>query len=252
MIKIKRMYFNVFNVRLISSWSVSHNILSLPLLPPRLLPLPIFPPPFTPPQVQARKHQTKFWINCLIIPYNITVTPNLANTHQHTLIHTSAAYPLWYLWDVADKWQRCLSANPEPLAWLGVCACVFMCVAGGEKKSLRDTGRRRGVLASFLLSDWLKWTSCRVMDFLTGKIVCFDHVAQQTMKNSILPFCTSTHQVLMLVKSVIWPFIDFPGGVQEHGKTAAHEKRRRRKWKNKEGLNFLSKHGWWLVHLRHT
>lgn len=150
-----------------------------------------FPPPFT--QVQARRHQTKFWINCLIIPCNITVTPNLANTHQHTPIHPSAAYPLWYLWDAADKWQRCLSANPEPFAQLGVCCWEE------KKKSLRDNGRCRGVLASFLLSDWLKWTSCRVMDFFWQER-WFGSTMLLSRLWKIAYFLSE--QVFMLVKSV--------------------------------------------------
>lgn len=67
------------------------------------------------------------------------------------------------------------------------------------------------------------------MDFLTGKIVCFDHVAQQTMKSSIFSFCTSTHQVFVLVKSVIWPFMDFPGGVQEQENSSAHKNKEEEK-----------------------
>lgn len=67
------------------------------------------------------------------------------------------------------------------------------------------------------------------MDFLTGKIVCFDHVAQQTMKSSIFSVCTGTHRVFVLIKSVIWPFMDSPGGGQEPGKQQHLLKTRRRR-----------------------
>lgn len=137
-----------------------HSFLLHPL--PRLL-LPLITH-----KVQAGKHWTKFWINHLIIPYNITATPNLADIHTSVYlhlpvqIHTCVAYPLCYLWDVADKWQHYSSANPESLARQGVCVCVLQ---EGGKKSLRDMGRWRGALARLSLCDWLKWTSCRVMDF---------------------------------------------------------------------------------------
>lgn len=62
--------------------------------------------------------------------------------------------------------------------------------------------------------------------FLTEKIVCLNHVAQQTMKNSIFSFYPSTNQVFVLVKSVIWPFMDFRGGVQGLRRAAAGEMKR--------------------------
>lgn len=55
--------------------------------------------------------------------------------------------------------------------------------------------------------------------FLTEKNVFFDHDAQQTMKSSIFSYCTSTHHVFLLMKSVVKPFMDFSGGVQEHRST---------------------------------
>lgn len=78
------------------------------------------------------------------------------------------------------------------------------------------------------------------MDFLTGKIVCF-HVAQQTMKSSIFSFCTGTHQVFVLIKSVIWPFIDFPGGEQAPEKQQHLLKTRRRRREPGEIINVIFK-----------
>lgn len=157
MIKTKRK--NVFKCIQIEtnlylqSITVSTKISKTSLLASALI---VFPPRSTPPQVQARKHQTKFWINCLIIPYSITATPNLANTLQRTLIHTCAAYPLCYLWDVADKWQRCLSANPEPLARQGMCVwvCICLCVLLEKQKIVEGHGEMEGS-AGKILAFWL-------------------------------------------------------------------------------------------------
>lgn len=47
---------------------------------------------------------------------------------------------LFYLWDAADKWQRCSSANPTSPARQG----VYVLVAGGEKKNRWGTWGSRG------------------------------------------------------------------------------------------------------------
>lgn len=158
------------------------------------------------PLLKFKPCSIKLWINCLIIPYNITATPNLANTPQPGLIQFCAAFPLCYLWDRADKWQPCLSANPQPPARQGVCVCVWECVCLARKKNrwgTRGDGGERWQDICFLIGWSEHPAELWIFFFLTEKNVFFDHVAQQTMKSSIFSYCTSTHPVFLLIKSVV-------------------------------------------------
>lgn len=87
-----------------------------------------------------------------------------------------------------------------------------------------------------ILSFWLVEVNIlQIYGFLTERTVCFDYVAQQTMKNRLFSFYLSANQVIVLVKSVIFPFIDFfPVVYSNKGKTQAHKRRWRGEAENKE------------------
>lgn len=175
----------------------------------------------------------KYWMNCLIIPYNSTATPNLTCTHSHkhteTLIHSCAAYPLCYLWDVADKWQHYSSANSKSLARWGVCVCVCL-----EKRIIEEHGGGGGEHWQDSFSPIGRSKHPADLWIFDRKDCCFNHVAQQTMKNRFFYSCLGTNQVFVRVKSVIWPFIDLSQwsmGTEENNSTWNEERRRQtEKW----------------------
>lgn len=88
------------------------------------------------------------------------------------LIHTQTQrlrllrpFPSFYLWDRADKWQCCSSASSTSSAQQDVCMCMLLEEEEGKKIVEGHGEMDGGALAGFLTSDWLKGTSCRVMDF---------------------------------------------------------------------------------------
>lgn len=211
------------------SLSVSYSSLLLyafsrPLLPPHLR------------KFKPRSIKLNFGSIFLIIPYNITAVPNLADilTQTHTPIHTCASYPLSYLWDVADKWQRYSSANPVCFARQGGCACVSVCVCVCWRKKNRwgtqgDGGEHRQ--DSCFLIGWSEHPA--ELWILTEKIVCFDHVAHNYEKQVIF-FISKLKPNVCAVEICYFPYMDFSWwGTGKEKKTAHERKGGEGKTKNK-------------------
>lgn len=175
-----------------------HSFLLHPL--PRLLLLPLITH-----EVEAGKHWTKFWINRLIIPYNITATPNLADTHTQTqtlaradthLCGLSLMLPLGCSWQMTAL----LICQPRVSCSAG-CVCVCVLQEGG--KIVEGHGEMEGSTGKTLALWLVEVNILQSYGFLTEKMVCFDHVAQQTMKNRLFSCYLSANQVFVIFFTIL-------------------------------------------------
>lgn len=121
----------------------------------RFLPLVLcfhsFLPPSTPPRIQAVKHQTPNWINYLIIPYNISATPNLAHAHLRACADRHLC-GLSLMLPQGCSWQMTAPLVCQP--WVSSSAgCV--CVCTGEEEIIEGDGGEHWQ-DSFSLIGWSK------------------------------------------------------------------------------------------------
>lgn len=157
----------------------------------------------SPPQAQVTWHQT------LVQLFHLSV-PAMPNLSQHASNPSwsgfCTAFPWCYLWDGGLTNDRPASLPAPSLLLLGgicVSVCVGVCLPseeGGKKKSLRDAGRSRGALATYLPPDWLALSIPQsygfFFSFLTEKIVFFEpRCLADFEKQRVFSLCESTPRI---------------------------------------------------------
>lgn len=124
------MYWNVFSQRVWTLFVVHHNQSLLRVCIPFFLlyitaaqtNLPSLHLKFKP-RIIKQGFGPIFWsFHATSLLHPIKLTHTQTNTQWCRLV---LPVSLFYLWDAADKWQRCSSANPTSPARQGVCVCAF-------------------------------------------------------------------------------------------------------------------------------
>lgn len=214
---IKKKRNNVFRCVQIStvSHSVSFKISQTHLLLSSL-------PPSTPPWVQTVKHQTPNWINCLIIPYNITATPNLAHAHLRARTDTHLC-GLSLMLPQGCSWQMTAPLVCQP--WVSSSAgCVCVCVCTGEEEIVEGDGGEHWQ-DSFFLIGWSKhpadlWIFDRKDRLL--RLCCSANYEKLVI--FFLSECKPSNCAGKICYLAIYRF--FPVVYSNKRKTLAHERRR--------------------------